>query len=155
MTFESFEVKHNRHQVDLNLLLNVAKQPKYHYFAAEQQPLLSLPDKASHVSRTVFLSNLIEISRAQLTKGLILFICDPLTNKYISLIYDTLFNSLFHYQIHHLNCLTEYGRRYNPWTERVYFEFLLLIFSNVSLPHSILLLNNHGKKAYIKPLDKK
>ena len=85
-----FEAKHYQHQDELNLLLNVAKQPKYHYFAAEQQPLLSLPDKASQVSRTAFLSSLIEIYGAQLTKGSILFICDLLTNTYISLIYDTL-----------------------------------------------------------------
>ena len=33
-----FEVKHYRHQDEFNLLLNIAKQFKYHYFAAEQQP---------------------------------------------------------------------------------------------------------------------
>ena len=74
-----FEAKHYQHQDDLNILLNTAKQHKYLYFAAEQQPLLfSLPDKASQVSRTAFLSYLIEIYGAQLTKGSILFICDPL-----------------------------------------------------------------------------
>ena len=35
---------------------------------------------------------LVEIYGAQLTKGSVLFLCDPLTNKYISFIYDTLFN---------------------------------------------------------------
>ena len=89
-----FEVKHYQHQDELNILLNTAKQLKYHYFAVQQQPLLSLTEKASQVSRTAFLSYLFEIYRAQLTKGSVLFICDPLTNKYISLIYDTLFNPL-------------------------------------------------------------
>ena len=82
-----FEAKHYQHQDELNLLLNVAKQHKYHYFGAEKQPLLSLPDKASQVSRTAFLSYLIEIYGAQLTKGSILFICDPLTDTYNSFIY--------------------------------------------------------------------
>ena len=40
----------------LNKLLNTAKQLKCHNFAVEQQPLLSLPEKASQVSRTAFLS---------------------------------------------------------------------------------------------------
>ena len=90
----SFEAKHYQHQDELNLFLNVAKQLKYHCFAAQQQPLLSLPDRASQVLRTVFVLYLIEIYGAQLTKGLILFICGALTNTYISLIYDTLFNPL-------------------------------------------------------------
>ena len=89
-----FEVKHYQHQDELNILLNTAKQLKYHYFAIEQQPHLSLPEKASQVSRTAFLSYLIEIYGTQLTKGSVLFICDPLTNNYISLIYDTLFHPL-------------------------------------------------------------
>ena len=42
-----FGVKLYRHQDELNLLLNTAKQLKYHYFAIEQQLLLSLPEKAS------------------------------------------------------------------------------------------------------------
>ena len=50
-----------QHQDELNLLLNTARQVKYHYFAVEQQPPLSLPDKASQVSRIAFLSYLIEI----------------------------------------------------------------------------------------------
>ena len=89
-----FEVKHYQHQDELYILINTAKQLKYPYFAVEQQPLLSLPEKASQVSRTVFLSYLVEIYEAQLTKGSVLFICDLFTNKYISLIYDTLFNPL-------------------------------------------------------------
>ena len=56
-----FEVKHYQHQDELNILLNTAKQHKYHYFAIEQQPHLSLPEKASQVSRTAFLSYLVEI----------------------------------------------------------------------------------------------
>ena len=89
-----FEVKQYQHQNELNILLNTAKQLKYHYFAVEQQPHLSLPEKASHVSRTAFLSYLVEIYGTQLTKGSVLFICDPLTNSNISLIYDTLFHQL-------------------------------------------------------------
>ena len=45
-----FEVKYYRHQDDLNILLNTAKQLKYHSFAIEQQPPLSLPENASQVS---------------------------------------------------------------------------------------------------------
>ena len=89
-----FEVKHYQHQDELNIPLNTTKQLKYRYFAVEQQPHLSLREKASQVSRTAFLSYLIEIYGTQLTKGSILFICDPLTKSYISLIYDTLFHPL-------------------------------------------------------------
>ena len=56
-----FKITQHQHQDEINLLLNAAKQLKYHYFAVEQQPLLSLPDKASQVSRTAFLLYLIEI----------------------------------------------------------------------------------------------
>ena len=87
-----FEVKHYQHPDELNILLNTTKQLKDHYFAVEQQPHLSLREKASQVSWTAFLSYLVEIYGTQLTKGSILFICDPLTNSYISLIYDTLFH---------------------------------------------------------------
>ena len=89
-----YEVKHYRHQDELNILLNTAKQLKFHYFAVEKQPNHSLSEKASQVSRTAFLSYLVEIYGAQLTKGSVLFICDALTNTYISLIYDILFNPL-------------------------------------------------------------
>ena len=89
-----FEYKHLQHQDELNILSNTAKQLKYHYCAVEQQPYLSLPEKASQVSRIAFLSYLVEISGTQLTKGSILFIGDPLSNKCFSLIYDTLFHSL-------------------------------------------------------------
>ena len=74
--------------------MNTAKLLKNHYFAAEQQPLLSSPEKASRVSRTTFIFYLVEIYGAQLTKGSVLFLCDPLTSSYTSLIYDTLFNPL-------------------------------------------------------------
>ena len=93
-----FEVKLSRHQVELNILLNTAKQLKCNRFAVEQQPLLSLlslPEKPSQVSRTAFLSYLVEIYGAQLTKCSVLFICYPLTNTYTSLKCDTLFNPLF------------------------------------------------------------
>ena len=73
------------------MLLNTAKQLKYHYFAVEQQPHFFLTEKASQVSRTAFLSYLVEIYGAQVTKGSVLF---RLTNKYISLIYKTLFHPL-------------------------------------------------------------
>ena len=89
-----FEVKYYQNQDELNILLKIAKQLKYHYFAKEQQPHLSLPEKASQVSRTAFHSYLVEIYGTQLTKGSVLFICDPLTNNDISLIYDTLFHAL-------------------------------------------------------------
>ena len=44
---------------------------------------------------------------------------------------------LIHYQIHYLNSFTEYGQRYNPWTERVYyrkyaFEFLKSLASTLN-----------------------
>ena len=55
-----FEVKYYQHQDVLNILLNTAKQLKYHYFAVEQQHHLSLSEKASQVSRTAFLSYLVE-----------------------------------------------------------------------------------------------
>ena len=87
--FLLFEVKHYQHQEELNMHLNTEKQLKYHYFAVEQQPHLSLPEKASQVSRTVFPSYLVKIYLAQLTKGSVLYIFDPLTNNIISLIYDT------------------------------------------------------------------
>ena len=45
-----FEVKHYQHQDELKIPLDTAKQLKYQYFAAEQQPLLSFPEKASQVS---------------------------------------------------------------------------------------------------------
>ena len=45
-----FQIKQYQHQDELNSLLNTAKQLKYHYFSVVQQPLLSLPDKASQVS---------------------------------------------------------------------------------------------------------
>ena len=89
-----FEVKHYQHQDELNSLLITAKQLKHHYVAVEQQPHISLPEKASQVSRTVFLSYIVEIYGAQLTKGSVLFISDPFTNNYISLIYDTLFHPI-------------------------------------------------------------
>ena len=56
-----FKVKHYQNQDELNILLNTAKQLKYHYFAVEQQPRLYLPEKASQVSRTAFISYLVEI----------------------------------------------------------------------------------------------
>ena len=105
-----FEVKHYQHQDELNILLNIAKQLKYHYFAVEEQPLLSLPEKASQVSRTAFLAYLVEIYGAQITKGSLLFVYDPLTKAYTSLMYDALFNplsdTLFEF-------LKECGQKYN------------------------------------------
>ena len=97
------KVKNYQHQDELNMLLNTAKQLKYHYFAAEQQPHLNLQERASQVSRTAFLSYLVEIYGNQLTQGSVLFICDPLTNKYISLIYDTVFQQLSDFLFEFLN----------------------------------------------------
>ena len=92
-----FEVKHYRHHDEINLLLNVAKQLKYHYFAADHQQLPSLPDKASQVSRTAFLSYLIEIYGAQLKKKSI-FLFVILLRTHIFPLYMTPY--LTHYQIH-------------------------------------------------------
>ena len=89
-----FRVKHYQNQDELNLRLNTARELRYHHFAVEQQRLLSLSDRASQVSRTAFLSCLFEIYGAQRTKSSFLLICDPLTNTYISFIYNTLFNPL-------------------------------------------------------------
>ena len=114
-----FEIKYDQHQDELNILLNTAKQLKYHYYASEQQPLFSFLEKASQVSRTTFLAYIVEIYGAELTKGSVLFICDPLTIKYTSLKYDTY---LIHYMAHYSNSLMEYGQRYNPWIDRAYFE---------------------------------
>ena len=51
-----FTVTHCQQQVELNLLLIIAKQLKYQFFAVEQQLFLFLPDKISQVSRKAFLS---------------------------------------------------------------------------------------------------
>ena len=50
-----FEVKHYQPQDELNIFLNTTKQLKHHYFVIEQQPLLSLAEKASQISRAAFL----------------------------------------------------------------------------------------------------
>ena len=68
------EVKHYQQQDNLNILLKIAKQLKYNFFAVEQPLLLSLPERASQGSRIAFLFYLIEIYGAQLTKGSILSI---------------------------------------------------------------------------------
>ena len=91
---QPFTVSHYQNQEEFNILLNTAQQPKPHYSSIEQQPLLSLPHKASQVSRMTFLSYLIEILGTQFTIATILFICDPLTDVHISLIYETLLNPL-------------------------------------------------------------
>ena len=67
-----FEATHYQYQDKLNLHPNVSTQLKYHYFAAEQRPVFSLPDKASQFSRTAFLSCLIEIYGFQLQEEEIL-----------------------------------------------------------------------------------
>ena len=90
-----FEVKHYRHQEELILLPNTAKQFKYHFFAVEQEPLLSSP-------RSWFLIFVI------------------LSQTHIFLLYVTRY--LTHYQMHYLNSLTEYGQKYNPWIERAHLE---------------------------------
>ena len=55
------KVAQYQQQDELNLLLNTTIHLIYHYFAVEQQPLLSLPEKASQVSRIAFIYYLIEI----------------------------------------------------------------------------------------------
>ena len=87
----SFQIIQYQHHEELNLLLNTAKQINYHCFLLQQQPIFSLSEKASQVSRTALLSHLIAFDEAQLTKWSILFLCYHLTNTYISLINDTLF----------------------------------------------------------------
>ena len=57
-----FKITHYKHQDELNLPLKTAKQLKYHYFAVEQQLFFCLPDRVSHVSRTVFLSYLSQLN---------------------------------------------------------------------------------------------
>ena len=147
-----FKVKHYQHQEELNILLNTAKQLKSHYFAIEQQPQLSLPEKASQVSRTAFLSYLVEFYGTKLTKGSVLFICDPFTNNYNLLIYDTLFHPLSDTLFEYLNGI---------WSEiqpsdregifrKSSFEFLkrLAPALNANASHS-------RKKAYTKLLERK
>ena len=85
-----FEVDHYQHQDELNLLLNITKPLKYHYFAVEQQPFLSLPEEASQDSRTAFLSYLIKVYGAHLTKGSIFFFV-ILTQTQLFLSYMTIF----------------------------------------------------------------
>ena len=43
-----------QNQDEIYLLLITTKQFNFHYFTVEQQLLLSLPEKASQVSQTVF-----------------------------------------------------------------------------------------------------
>ena len=50
-----FGIKNFQNADKVNLLLNTALQIKQHYFAIDHQPFLSLPEKASHVSRIAFL----------------------------------------------------------------------------------------------------
>ena len=98
-----FKIAQYQHQDELNILLNTAKQLKYHYFAVKQQPFLTLPHKASQNSRISFFSYLIEIYGAQFTKGSVVFICDQLNTKFVSLIHDTLFNPLSDKLFEYLN----------------------------------------------------
>ena len=147
----SFEVNYYRHQDEINLLLQSMKQLKYPYFAVEQQPLISLPGKASQVSRTAFL--IINWNLWNSTNKVLNFFYLWSSNKHIFLSYMTLY--LTHYQIHYLNSLTEYGQKYNLWIKRLYFENPHLNFVNVSLPHLTLPLYNNETRAYTKSLDKK
>ena len=138
--------------IELNILLITAKQLKYHYFAIKQQPHLSLPEKASQFSRTAFFSYLVEIYGTQLTKGSVLFICDPLTNNFISLIYDTLFHPLSDTLIEFLNGI--WSEKQPSDREGIFrkssFEFLerLAPTLNANASHS-------RKKAYTKSFDRK
>ena len=79
----TFKNAQYQHQEEIKLLLNTAKQLKYHYFAV-----------ASQILGIVSLSYLIDIYEAQLTKGSIHFNSDSFNTKYVSLICDTFFNPL-------------------------------------------------------------
>ena len=118
-----FEVKLYQHQDELNILLNTAKQLKNHYYEIEQ-PHLSLTEKASQISRTAFLSYSVEINGTQLTKGSVLFVCDPLTNSYISLIYDTPFHPLSETLFKFLNGI---------WSENLLSNFLNALHLHLTL----------------------
>ena len=74
-----FTVKHYLHQDELNMLLNTTRQLKYNYFAVEQQPYFFTRKGITGFTNRLF-SYIVEIYGAQLTKGSVLFICDPLTN---------------------------------------------------------------------------
>ena len=126
------------------MYLKTAKQLKYHNFAVEQQPHLSLPENASQVSRTAFLSYLVENYGTQLKKGSVLFIYDPLANKYISL-YTILYFT--HYQKLYLKSLTEYCMKYNLRIEKKYLKSLLSNFLNALQLHLMLMLHLHEKRA--------
>ena len=91
-----FELKHYYHQDELNLLLNIAKQLRYHSFAPPKRDTASSVFTRESITNfaNCFFSYLIEVYGAQLSKGSILFLCDPHTNTNIFLIYDTLFNPL-------------------------------------------------------------
>ena len=54
LPFEVKHYEHQDHQDELNIPLNTAKQLKYHYFAVEQQPHPSLPEKASNFHEPLF-----------------------------------------------------------------------------------------------------
>ena len=113
---------------------------------ATASPLFS--KKASQVSRTAFLSNLVKIHGAQLTRGSFLFICDPLKNTYTSLIYDTLFNPLSDTLVDFLQGI--WSKMQTSDKESVflksYFEFLKLLAPT---------LHNHDERAYTKSLERK
>ena len=94
-----FKIAQYHHQDELNLLLNTAKQLIYHYFAVEQQLLLSLPDKVSQVSPTAFLSNL---NGAQQNAQFFLFVILALILIFHS--FMTLY--LTHYQTQYLSFST-------------------------------------------------
>ena len=147
-----FDIKRYQNQDELNILLNIAKQLKAHYFTLEQQPYLLFPGKASHISRTAFLSYLIEIYGKQFTKRSILFICDPLTNKYTSLMYDTLFHPLSDTLFQFLNGIyTEI----QPLDREVLIKKASFEILKRLAPVLIQMLPNLVKKAYIKSPDKK
>ena len=146
------EVKTYQHQDELNILLKTTKQLKYHYFAIEQQPHLSLPEKASQVSRTALLSYLVEIYGTQFTKGSVLFICDPHTNNYISLLYDTLFHPLSDTLFELLNGVWS---EIQPSDREGIFRKSSLEFLKRLAPTHNANASHSRKKAYTKSLDMK
>ena len=76
------------------MLLNTTLELKQYYFGIDQKLLLSRSETRPQHSRIAFLTYLIESYGSQLTKDTIIFICDPLTEGYNSLIYDILFSPL-------------------------------------------------------------
>ena len=84
-----FELRKFGNTDELYFSLNTVLQLKNHSLRVEHQPLIHLLEETSQIARTTFLSCLIEIYGKHLTKAQFAF-CGPVTDRYTSLIYDTL-----------------------------------------------------------------